>query len=194
MRILRSADHKTMPWKNGGGVTTEIAVFPADAGLDDFHWRVSTARVEQNGPFSVFPGVDRSLSILEGNGILLKVQGRIPFGLTRRYEPLEFPADVPTEASLISGPITDLNVMTRRGLCESEVQLIEVSDRLALDAADEVTILLVDGDGLAVTRDGRTDSLGRGDAVLLEAGDAATLTAKRRCSVVMVTILPVQPQ
>lgn len=194
MRILRAADHKRMPWKNGGGVTTEIAVFPADAGLDDFLWRVSTARVEQNGPFSTFPGVDRSLSLLEGNGITLKVQGRIPFGLTRRYEPLTFPADVPTEATLFSGPITDLNVMTRRGVYESEVQLVRVAGKLSLDAADEVTLLIADGKGLSVTYGGETSALDRGDVVLLEPGDAATMAAKRSSYVVAVAILAVEAQ
>lgn len=190
MRILRATDHKKMPWKNGGGVTTEIAVFPPDAELDDFHWRVSTARVEQDGPFSIFPGMDRSLCLLDGFGITLKVQGRVPFGMTRRYEPFVFPADVPTEAMLMSGPITDLNVMTRRALYESEVQLVEVSGRLLLAKADEVSILIADGEGLSIEDGGRAVKLERGDAVMLGSGDAATLSAKRPTYAIGVTILP----
>ncbi|HWK65901.1 MAG TPA: HutD family protein [Rhizobiaceae bacterium] len=192
MRVLRSAGHKKMPWKNGGGITTEIAVFPPDAGLDDFHWRVSTARVEQNGPFSIFPGVDRSLSLLDGDGITLKVEGSVPFGMTRRYEPLVFPADVPTEAVLMCGPITDLNVMTRRGSYESEVELVEVSGRLPLASADCVTILIAEGEGISVENGGGTVKLERGDAVVLGCGDAVTLSAKRRTYAIGVTILPVK--
>lgn len=189
MRILRSADYKMMPWKNGGGVTTEIAVFPPDAGLDDFHWRVSTARVEQSGPFSIFPGVDRSLSLLDGEGITLKIQGWVPFGMMRRYEPLVFPADVPTEAMLMSGPITDLNVMTRRGFYESEVQLVEVRGKLALPSADEVSVLIAEGEGISIENGGSTVKLARCDALLLERGDAVTLSAKRRTYAIGVTIL-----
>jgi environmental stress-induced protein Ves len=115
MRIIRAADCRRMPWKNGGGATVEIAISPEGAGLDDFDWRLSMARVEGDGPFSLFTGVDRTLAILEGEGIFLDVEGRIPFGLTRHSDPLSFPADVPTRAALIAGPITDLNMMTRRG-------------------------------------------------------------------------------
>jgi len=61
MKILRSADHKRMPWKNGGGETVEIAISPQGAGLADFDWRVSMATVASDGPFSVFPGIDRTL-------------------------------------------------------------------------------------------------------------------------------------
>ncbi|BCH31711.1 hypothetical protein MesoLjLc_36410 [Mesorhizobium sp. L-8-10] len=193
MRILRVADHKTMPWKNGGGVTTEIAVFPPDAGLDDFLWRVSTARVEQNGPFSTFHGVDRSLSILEGNGIVLQVEGRLPFGMTRGDEPLAFPADVPTEATLIAGPVTDLNVMTRRGAFESAVEFVKVGRKLSLPAADEVTLLIVDGKGLQVTFAGEKTSLDRGDVVMLEPGDAAVVSARPASYMVAVTIVAVDP-
>ena len=50
-----------MPWKNGGGETAEIAVSPPGAALDDFDWRLSMARVETDGPFSAFPGIDRTL-------------------------------------------------------------------------------------------------------------------------------------
>ncbi|TIN81446.1 MAG: HutD family protein, partial [Mesorhizobium sp.] len=72
MRILRAAEYRSMPWKNGGGVTTEIAVSPSGAGLDDFDWRVSMARVELSGPFSQFAGIDRTLAVLEGEGIVLE--------------------------------------------------------------------------------------------------------------------------
>lgn len=191
MRILRSSDHKRMPWKNGGGVTTEIAVFPAGAGLDDFHWRVSTALVETDGPFSTFPSVDRSLSLLDGAGITLKIEGRVPFGMTRRAEPVVFPADVPTEATLISGPITDLNVMTRRGLHESDVRRVQVSGTLPVAGENRVAILIADGEGLSIADGGETAELEQGDAVLIEPGAAATLFATRPTFVIAISILPV---
>lgn len=114
-RILRSPDHRRMPWKNGRGETTEIAVHPAGAGLADFGWRVSMAGVTEDGDFSLFPGIDRTLAVLTGAGIELQVQGQGLQLLTPRSAPLAFAADVPSAARLIAGPITDLNVMTRRG-------------------------------------------------------------------------------
>lgn len=103
-----------MPWKNGGGETVEIAVSPDRATIADFDWRISMATVATNGSFSTFPGVDRTLSILEGGGMTLSIEGRQPKLLTASDAPLSFPADVPTSAALSDGPVTDLNVMTRR--------------------------------------------------------------------------------
>ncbi|WP_353640891.1 HutD family protein [Mesorhizobium sp. WSM2239] len=114
MHIIRAADCRRMPWKNGGGETIEIAISPEGAGLDDFDWRLSMARVEDDGPFSLFTGVDRTLAILEGEGLVLSVGGQDPVRLTDRSAPCSFPADVETSSSLIAGPITDLNMMTRR--------------------------------------------------------------------------------
>ena len=62
MRVLRAADYPRMPWKNGGGETAEILVEPAGAPLDSFDWRLSMARVAADGPFSLFPGVERTPS------------------------------------------------------------------------------------------------------------------------------------
>ena len=67
-----------MRWKNGGGETAEIAVSPPGAALDAFDWRLSMAKVETDGPFSAFPGIDRTLAILEGEGIRLSVGGEPP--------------------------------------------------------------------------------------------------------------------
>ncbi|WP_374833049.1 HutD/Ves family protein [Paenochrobactrum pullorum] len=115
MKILRSDDHKQMPWKNGGGVTVEIAIHPADATVDNFDWRISTAKVAEDGAFSVFADIDRTLAVLDGNGIVLSVDG-VETKLTQASEPYSFAGDAPTSACLIDGKITDLNVMTRRGV------------------------------------------------------------------------------
>lgn len=58
-------------WKNGGGETAEVLCHPAGAAFDDFDWRISTARVDRSGPFSAFPGVDRVLTVLEGDTMVL---------------------------------------------------------------------------------------------------------------------------
>jgi len=169
MRILRAADYRVMPWKNGGGVTTEIAVSPDGAGLDDFDWRVSMARVDSGGPFSGFAGVDRTLAVLEGEGIILDIAGQPPATLTRVSAPLAFPADVSTSAALIAGPITDLNVMTRRGRMTHTVERLLLSAPTEVQpAADTTLVLPLDGD---VTVAGVAPvSIGPLDALLLGPG------------------------
>ena len=172
MRILRAGDHRCMPWKNGGGTTTEIAASPAGATLDDFDWRVSMARVERDGPFSAFPGVDRTLTLLSGEGLILSLEGRVPFGFTRHFEPFPFPADVPAQARLIAGPVTDLNVMTRRGRLTHAVRRLAVSETRIASGADTLMLVCTRGSvGLEV--DGWTDRLAPLDCLLREGSTAA---------------------
>jgi uncharacterized protein len=66
MQFIRANSLQSSRWKNGGGKTTEIAVWPPGASLDAFDWRISMATVEQDGPFSEFPGIDRTLALLKG--------------------------------------------------------------------------------------------------------------------------------
>ena len=142
MRILRAAEYRSMPWKNGGGVTTEIAVSPTGAGLDDFDWRVSMARVELSGPFSQFAGIDRTLAVLEGEGIILDVAGWPPTSINRTTTLFSFPADVQTSAALIGGPITDLNVMTRRSRMTHSVERLVISAPVEVRTGTGTTIIL----------------------------------------------------
>ena len=115
MRLIRFADLVPTPWKNGGGITTEIAASPAGAGFGDFDWRLSIADVASDGPFSLFAGIDRTLTLIAGNGLVMTIDGGRPLTLTRTSPPLSFPGDVPVSAALVAGPIRDFNVMTRRG-------------------------------------------------------------------------------
>ncbi|HOO88381.1 MAG TPA: HutD family protein, partial [Synergistales bacterium] len=79
MRVIRRTppDYRTMPWKNGGGITHEMFIYPEDATLqeEEFLWRLSSANVGESGPFSTFPGYDRVLFFLSGNALDLTVNG-----------------------------------------------------------------------------------------------------------------------
>jgi hypothetical protein len=100
-----------MPWANGKGVTIEMA--RAD-GPDGMLWRLSRASVVEDGPFSVFPGVERNLTVLTGPGFDLVGQG---LHLTARpMVPVAFAGDVPLRADGVTAPSDDFNVMTARAL------------------------------------------------------------------------------
>lgn len=186
MKVLRAKDYKRMPWKNGGGETVEIAIFPEKASLADFDWRVSMATVATDGPFSSFPGIDRTLSILQGKGMRLMIEGRKPALMTGETAPLPFPADVATSATLVDGPIVDLNVMTRRGRLTHSVQ------RLALDHPHRAknlggTILvLCHGGAVRLTASDATADLAAGDTAVLTG--AASLTIEPAASAVLFLI------
>lgn len=163
--ILRAESYRRTPWKNGGGATSEIAVSPEGADFDEFDWRVSMATVTNDGPFSTFPGVDRTLSILEGEGIILDIAGRDAATLTSASDPLSFPADAATSARLVAGPITDLNVMTRRGRFRHRVTRHELDGGMEL--ASGAAILFSAASSLRVGGNGVDESLGRFDAAML---------------------------
>ena len=169
-RILRSPDHRRMPWKNGRGETIEVAVHPEGAGLADFGWRVSMAGVTTDGDFSVFSGIDRTLAVLTGAGIALQVQGQGLHRLTPRSEPLAFPADVPSAARLIDGPITDLNVMTRRGAFRHRLAAPDASP--APSPAPDWRLWLAT-DHATLEFAGETLALAPHDAVLCDGPEAA---------------------
>ncbi|MBX5164214.1 MULTISPECIES: HutD family protein [unclassified Rhizobium] len=188
MRILRAGDHKRMPWKNGGGETVEIAVSPEDAGLGGFDWRVSMATVATDGPFSIFPGIDRTLAILDGNGMLLDIEGRTPALLTMADDPLAFPADIPVAARLEDGAITDLNVMTRRNGFAHTLIRLAVDGGKTVPLPSSTCLLLCHRGTLSFRRDGETGALAAGDALLINdaAGIALEIDGEAKCYLAMI--------
>ena len=112
MLHLRPSDYRLMPWKDGGGSTTEIAIEPAGAGLSDpFLWRVSSARVEVSGPFSRFPGQARALLLLEGAGLLLNIGSKGRQRLKHPGQVVTFSGDDAVDATLIQGPCLDFGLI-----------------------------------------------------------------------------------
>jgi environmental stress-induced protein Ves len=166
-RVIRNHDLVRVPWKNGGGTTAEIAAFPEGSGFETFGWRVSMADVASDGPFSLFPGIDRTLIVIEGDGIELDVEG-IAHSLDTASPKLSFSGDDITAGRLLSGPIRDLNVMTRRGQFRHRTRFVEAG--VALLSEDTSVAFLVPLDGpFDVTLDSTIHSLSTLDTLMLEA-------------------------
>lgn len=101
-------DHvEPTPWRNGGGTTQELLVWPQPEG---WQLRVSVARIDHDGPFSAFPGVRRWFTVLEGAGVALRWPTRTR-RLTRGDEGVTFDGAEAPECQLLHGATTDLNVM-----------------------------------------------------------------------------------
>ncbi len=112
-RLIAPADYRRTPWKNGRGRTTEIASGPPGAALETFDWRVSVADVDADGPFSRFPGVERTIVLVGGSGIRLALDGR-DVELRAPFEPYTFDGDEAVDCTLIAGAVRDFNLMVRR--------------------------------------------------------------------------------
>ncbi len=147
------------PWKNGGGTTREVACWPPGAAMDAFEWRVSIATIASDGPFSSFAGVDRIITLLEGDGVRLQSPADgIDHALDVPLVPFAFSGDSSVDCTLLGGTSTDFNVMSRRSRLAAEMEVIEAATKvpsssqgLLLAVAGQWSInsvLLPEGQGL----------------------------------------------
>jgi uncharacterized protein len=135
-RILRSTDYQRMPWKNGGGTTTEIWKQVSPAG--EMLWRLSIADVASDGPFSEFPGIDRWIMVIEGKGMELTVEGRGLQRLDRPFEPFAFSGDAMTNCRLIAGPIRDFNLMVARSFGSGSLRVVHLAPNATQAFAENI--------------------------------------------------------
>ncbi len=98
------------PWRNGGGITHELAAEPAGP----WRWRVSVARIDRDGPFSRFEGVDRQFAVVRGAGVRLHLDGQ-PVPVLAQGPAVAFSGEKACHAELIDGPTLDFNLMSRQG-------------------------------------------------------------------------------
>jgi environmental stress-induced protein Ves len=134
--LVRLSDVAPVPWRNGGGVTRELAVSSA---RDDWHWRMSVAEVDASGPFSRFEGIDRWFAVLEGAGVLLDVQGDT-HQITHSSAPFYFDGGALTHCTLLDGRTQDFNLMVRRGSAPARMLRIHAPTNFVLTAPKIIAI------------------------------------------------------
>jgi environmental stress-induced protein Ves len=182
-----------MPWKNGLGVTTEIAIEPAGATLDHFDWRLSMARIDASGPFSSFPNIDRLLMVLDGECALSLGDGPA-VSLTSQSSAVRFRGEQAAMATLLKGPearerpVLDLNLMTRRGLCTSQMRRLEVHRHSEISLDADTTVLLCRTAGLEAEHSQGTAKLQADDVLIVNGGGPDRLRLSHPADALIYTI------
>jgi len=177
LRLRRLVDAEPVSWKNGGGLTRELLREPAEGPM---RLRISVADVASEGPFSLFPGVERVITLLSGAGFRLRGPAWAAT-LTGASPPFRFPGDVPVTCDLLDGPIRDVNVMWTRSLVDHHVR----RRRTGAVKAGSVIVALglreveVAGEGVQVAA-GDVLVLGVEEPAELRAGRAAVLVVAPR--------------
>ncbi|UJW84875.1 HutD/Ves family protein [Devosia sp. SL43] len=144
MQIIRSQDHKIVPWRNGGGVTRDVSSYHDDAQGQDFLWRLSIATVSQSGPFSHFLGIDRTIAVMAGDGFSMQVEDQ-RVALDRATAPYSFAGEAEVCATVTAGPTTDLNIMTRRGVFAHTMTRLLIDRPTSLPILAPLTIIVFNG-------------------------------------------------
>jgi uncharacterized protein len=195
MQIIRFADLKPQPWSNGGGVTRELAshrgaASSGAASSEDgaWDWRVSIADVTRAGEYSAYPGMERVLTVVEGELLLLAVDGtEHPL---EKYRPFRFPGGAASSSALPTGDIRNLNVITRDGAFKAYTSIVELSKKRAHPVFEgQLGILLQGQAAVSVGQDSAPVPLGRYDAVV--GSDSQTPEILGRGFLAVVSVDPV---
>lgn len=187
--VLDPAGYRRTPWKNGGGVTIDIAAAyrpGADpAGWDGMLWRFGRTRIEKAGPFSDLSGYDRILAVVEGRGLVLHPKFRAPLEVHAPFAPVHFPGEWTITSELTAGPVGVLNLMADRLLYKIDLvfpapgDAAEMSGAVCIVLALEDTAIDIGGKATALARDGalRIDGAHR-LAYALRSGRVAVATIR----------------
>lgn len=153
-QLVFADDHLRMTWANGQGQTIELLRYPNGSSLDDMEFRISVANINQAGPFSQFPGLERKLLLLDPSEIVLDIDGESK--ALSQFGQLAFDGESATELTSLTTPARDLNVMCRKGMWSCTITLFHLDDHLgdALEPSD-VTVWIFAG-GNALDAAGRT--------------------------------------
>lgn len=180
-----------MPWRNGLGSTLEIA---RDTPADDFGWRISLADVTQAGPFSPFAGMTRIISVIEGTGMRLHVDGEstAPLG---RWQAFVFSGDAQVECELLDGPIRDFNLIYRADRYQAELDWVAIDGAWELDESRALLLFCAAG-SLEVRHQDVRLGLEPLDALHIEPGltpSRLTIQGKAQLGVIRLSALALRP-
>ena len=142
MHTVSLAQVAAQPWRNGGGVTQELLAWPVEGAGSDWQLRISVARIESDGPFSAFPGIERWFAVLQGEGVVLHFANR-RLMLGAGSEPVRFEGAAAPGCDLLDGPTQDLNLMVRSDAGRGAMLLARGGDEWLSSARLRAVVTLV---------------------------------------------------
>jgi environmental stress-induced protein Ves len=131
--LIQESSYRTIPWKNGLGATSEIAIFPPESSIADnnFIWRLSTAEMNESGVFSSFPKHERILVLIEGAGIKLIFDSSElgPEVLLSKHQIHSFPGASVPKYELLQGKVRDFNLIYHPEEVRPYLKVVQIEDK-----------------------------------------------------------------
>jgi environmental stress-induced protein Ves len=140
MLIVRQSGYRTVPWKNGGGLTQEIFREPVEPA--PFDWRLSLASIDASGPFSLFAGYDRTLVLVQGAGVELDFDQHGRSRLTSVGQSVAFDGGWQTRCTLLDGRSTDLNLIVSHAKMFSATESLQLTHSYRIQTAQWLETLV----------------------------------------------------
>jgi environmental stress-induced protein Ves len=166
---LDPARYRRTPWKNGGGITVDIAdrYHPGaePGGWTGLVWRLGRTRIELPAPFSDLPGIDRILTVISGRGLVLRSETGAVVDARQPLHPVRFPGEWPIRSEIEAGPVEVLNLMADRSAVRIDVRIVQRPEQLALPPAE--LVFYAPGAAAALRLDGVALDLPEGAAIQL---------------------------
>lgn len=117
-RVIPSFEYRRERWRNGLGWTREILRVPD---TEEWQVRLSIAEIEQDAAFSAFPGIERELVLLRGQGLRLRFADGAVHTLLPPHDRMRFAGEAEIHGELVDGLTHDFNLMWRRDALEAEL-------------------------------------------------------------------------
>ena len=168
-----------------------MLIGPSSASLEDFDFRVSMAVVDSDGPFSCFPGIDRQLVVLCGDGLALTVAGQDERLLKQDSAPFAFMGELPITSRRLGSKVKDFNAMTRRGKYGQRLQRIVLAPGESVFGKHDMTLLLPLQVELLYVGEGRREVLAPHDAVLLAPGESIRSAAQAPMDCLLLSLIKI---
>jgi len=185
---LDPQSYRRTPWKNGGGVTVDIAdAYAAGAergAWSGMLWRFGHTRIVAPGPFSDLTGYDRILTVIGGRGLMLDIAGGATLDVGAPFRPVRFRGEDRITSRLEAGPVKVLNLLADRTRYAIDVAILSGGDARALNHTTSIAYALEDS---AITAGGAALRLEQDEALRVEATDDLLGIASGRVALAMIS-------
>ena len=167
--VIPANEYRRERWRNQLGWTREIYRSPEQG---EWEWRLSIAEIERDSAFSSFPGIDRELVLLLGNGLRLRFDDGQVHELEPPHGKLRFAGERVVTGELVDGPTHDFNLMWRRDRVQAQLWHRPLVGPMVIFAEPYATwaVHLLAG-GARFSDDSGLPTLETGDTAILQAGD-----------------------
>jgi environmental stress-induced protein Ves len=190
LATIDPAAFRHTPWKNGGGVTIDVAesLLPgfAPGSWEGMVWRFGRTAIVTPGPFSDLSGFDRQQVLVSGSGLVLETPaGEID--VRQPFKPVRFAGETAIVSRLEAGAVEVVNLIGDRSRVSIELSCLAAGATHSRPAGVHIIYAAATPCDLAIN--GNACAIAAGHALRIDAGESFTVT-NRLGTAIVASIFP----